>query len=115
MTVKYRLQEEAPLPVAKRLGEQGNMNFLEAGFLGGQLGQWSPGTDPKRPAFESGSAVSRCGGVRGSHYLSEPQVPHPGLCGWGWRWLNRNWSHGVLKAKLKDGSCFRSSGASVVL
>lgn len=36
MTVKYRLQEEAPLPVAKRLGEQGNTNFLEAGFLGGQ-------------------------------------------------------------------------------
>lgn len=36
MTVKYRLQEEASLPVAKKLGEQENMNILEAGFLGGR-------------------------------------------------------------------------------
>lgn len=32
---------------------------LETAFLGSLGGQWSPGTDPDGPGFESGSAISR--------------------------------------------------------
>lgn len=115
MTVKCRLQEEASLPVVKRLGEQGGQTSWRQGFweVGRAIG--AQGLIPR--GLHLNLALLSPGGVAlGSLNISLSLSFHIQVCvggaGGGWTGTGQEL---VLKPSSKMGLCFRSSRASAVL